>query len=99
MLKLVKDFTDKINLSITDLKMPNLEQFLSKHYATSSNQGENICKYCERFIPKSLSQHYRYCVEKKEFDDKLLLNQTSTNIEIHIPTSTPIHKNKHNKKT
>jgi hypothetical protein len=70
LLKLVKDFNDKMNTSINELKMPSLEQFLSKHYATSSNQGNNICKYCEKFIPKSLSQHYRYCNEKKIFDQK-----------------------------
>ena len=93
MLKLVKDFTDKINLSISELKMPNLEQFLSKHYATSSNQGENICKYCEKFIPKSLSQHYRYCFEKKEFDDKQLLKQQMTDLEINIPTTNSKNKN------
>jgi len=72
LLKLVKDFNEKINASINDLKMPSLEQFLSKHYATSSNQGNNICKYCEKFIPKSLSQHYRYCIDKKNFDKKNL---------------------------
>jgi predicted transcriptional regulator len=75
LLKLVKEFTDKINSSIAELKMPNLEQFLSKHYATSSNQGENVCKYCEKFVPKSLSQHYRYCSDKKAFDDALAQKQ------------------------
>ena len=75
LLKLVKEFTDKINSSIAELKMPNLEQFLSKHYATSSNQGENVCKYCEKFVPKSLSQHYRYCSDKKAFDDALSQKQ------------------------
>jgi|688.fasta_scaffold149148_3 predicted transcriptional regulator len=75
LLKLVKEFTDKINSSIAELKMPNLEQFLSKHYATSSNQGENVCKYCEKFVPKSLSQHYRYCSDKKAFDDALVQKQ------------------------
>ena len=55
--------------------MPSLEQFLSKHYATSSNQGENVCKYCEKFVPKSLSQHYRYCSDKKIFDDSLANKQ------------------------
>jgi hypothetical protein len=74
LLKLVKDFNEKINSSINDLKMPCLEQFLSKHYATSSNQGNNICKYCEKYVPKSLSQHYRYCIDKKNFDKKNLNN-------------------------
>jgi hypothetical protein len=27
-----------------------------------------MCKYCEKFIPKSMSQHYRYCTAKKDFD-------------------------------
>ena len=76
LLKIVKDFNEKMNSSINDLKMPSLEQFLSKHYATSSNQGNNICKYCEKFIPKSLSQHYRYCVDKKNFEKK---NNLSSN--------------------
>ena len=86
MLKLVKDFTDKINTSITELKLPNLEQFLSKHYATSSNQGENICKYCEKFIPKSLSQHYRYCFAKKEFDETHT-HKAGANVEIKTAVS------------
>lgn len=77
LLKIVKDFNDKMNLSINDLKIPTLEQFLSKHYATSSNQGNNICKYCEKFVPKSLLQHYRYCVDKKTFDKKMI---TSTSV-------------------
>jgi len=98
MLKLVKDFTDKMNLSITELKMPNLEQFLSKHYATSANQGENICKYCEKFVPKSLSQHYRYCVDKKTFEDSFNDKQKQNNIELStIELNIPSTSNKINK--
>lgn len=93
LLKLVKDFTEKINANIADLKMPNLEQFLSKHYATSSKQGDNVCKYCEKFVPKSLLQHYRYCPDKKSFDDKLLNNTPNiTNINLQIPTDTKTTK-------
>lgn len=72
LLKMVRDFNEKMNSSINDLKMPNLEQYLSKHYASSTKQGENICKYCEKFIPKSMSQHYRYCSAKKNIDKKNL---------------------------
>ena len=98
MLKLVKDFTDKMNLSIAELKMPNLEQFLSKHYATSANQGENICKYCEKFVPKSMSQHYRYCIDKKAFEDSINGKQKQNQIELSTielnipPTSNKINK-------
>lgn len=66
MIKLIKDFSDKMESSITALKQPNLEIYLSKHFATSAKQNENICKYCEAFIPKSMLQHYRYCAAKKK---------------------------------
>ena len=70
MSKLLKDFTDKMNTSIAELKMPGLEKYLSNHFATSTNQGDKICKYCDKFIPKYLLQHYRYCPSKKDIDDK-----------------------------
>lgn len=68
LLKLVKDFNEKMNSSINELKMPNLEKYLSSRFAFSSNQTENMCKYCEKFIPKSMSQHYRYCSSKRDFE-------------------------------
>lgn len=70
LLKLVKDFNEKINFSINELKMPNLEKYLSSRFAFSTNQTDNMCKYCEKFIPKSMSQHYRYCSAKRDFDVK-----------------------------
>lgn len=83
MSKLLKDFTDKMNSSISELKMPGLEQYLSNHFATSTNQCDKICKYCDKFIPKSLLQHYRYCPSKKDFDDKTNNNDaTKINVEI-----------------
>jgi hypothetical protein len=27
-----------------------------------------MCKYCEKLVQKSLSQHYRYCQAKKNFE-------------------------------
>jgi|LauGreDrversion4_2_1035121.scaffolds.fasta_scaffold19689_1 hypothetical protein len=94
MLKLVKDFTERINTSIDELKMPRLEQLLSKHYATSAKQGDNICKYCEKYIPKSMLQHLRFCQRKKEIDAELTAKHISNNIELDIP---PAKKIKHNK--
>ena len=70
LLKLVKDFNEKMNSSITELKMPNLEKYLSSRFAFSTNQADNMCKYCEKFVPKSMSQHYRYCSAKRDFDIK-----------------------------
>ena len=64
MLKLIRDFNEKMNSSVNELKMPCIEKFLSNNFASSSNQNDKICKYCEKFIPKSLSSHYRYCSAK-----------------------------------
>lgn len=66
MIKMVKDFGEKMSGAITELKMPALEKYLGSRYATSNVQAENICKYCEKYIPKSMQQHYRYCSAKKE---------------------------------
>jgi hypothetical protein len=68
MLKLIRDFNDKMNLSVNDLKMPCIEKFLSNNFATSSVQGDKVCKFCEKFIPKSMLSHHRYCSSKKDFD-------------------------------
>lgn len=70
MIKLLKDFDDKMNVSINELKFPTLEKYLSSKFASASIQSDNMCKYCEKHIPKSLLQHYRYCSSKKEFDTK-----------------------------
>ena len=67
LLKLMRDCNDKMCLSVNELNMPCIEKFLSNNFATSSSQGEKICKYCEKYIPKSMSSHYRYCVSKKDF--------------------------------
>ena len=72
MAKILKDFGDKMIYSINELKMPNLDKYLSSRFAFSTNQNENICKYCEKHIPKSLSQHYRYCQSKKDKETALL---------------------------
>ena len=61
MIKLLKDFNDKMVASINELKMPALEKYLSSKFAYSFNQNDNICSYCEKYVPKSLAQHLRYC--------------------------------------
>ena len=68
LLKLLKDYNEKMNTVINELRFPTLEKYLSTKFATSSVQSENICKYCEVHVPKSMSQHYRYCKSKKAFD-------------------------------
>jgi len=77
MTKILKDFNDKMMSSINNLNAPNLEKLLSKYYATSAKQKPNICQYCEKTIPKSLSHHLRYCNAKKAFEDNSLKIDTS----------------------
>lgn len=90
LLKLVKDFNEKMNLSINELKMPNLEKYLSSRFAFSTNQADNMCKYCEKFIPKSMSQHYRYCSAKKDFDFKNgIVSSDAENVIEHVELPVP----------
>jgi len=67
-LKLFKEMNEKMIEKVNDLKLPNLNHFLSKRFAFSSNQKENVCKYCDEPIKKSVLQHYRYCISKKEYE-------------------------------
>jgi len=80
MAKLLKDFGDKMIYSINELKMPNLDKYLSSRFAFSTNQNENICKYCEKHIPKSLSQHYRYCQSKKDKDKESVVSSVQLEV-------------------
>lgn len=90
LLKIVKDFNDNINKSITDLKLPSLEKYLSTKFAMSSNQSsDNVCKYCEKYVPKSMPQHYRYCTAKQEFDIKAI-STISNVINTTVPTQETI---------
>jgi hypothetical protein len=68
LLKLIRDFNEKMSSSVNALKMPCIEKFLSSNFATSSAQGDKICTYCEKYIPKSMSSHHRYCTSKKDIE-------------------------------
>jgi hypothetical protein len=70
MVKLLRDFNEKMSISINELKIPTLEKYLSSKFASASIQSDTICKYCEKYVQKSLSQHYRYCQAKKDSDTK-----------------------------
>ena len=68
MIKLLKDFDEKMVHSINELKMPNLEKYLSSKFAYSFNQNSNLCKFCNKFVLKSMPQHLRHCPEAVEFE-------------------------------
>lgn len=94
LLKLMRDCNDKMCLSVNELKMPCIEKFLSNNFATSSSQGDKVCKYCEKYIPKSMSSHHRYCSSKKELDTKgIIKDEVIISNEI-IKTPVTVKKNK-----
>ena len=68
MVKLLKDFGEKMISSINELKMPSLEKYLSSRFAFSTIQNGNICKYCELHFPRSVAQHQRHCSAKKTYE-------------------------------
>ena len=68
MVKLLKDFGEKMISSINELKMPTLDKYLSSRFAFSTIQNEGSCKYCEAHSLKSVKSHERYCSAKKAYD-------------------------------
>jgi hypothetical protein len=70
MSKLLKDYNEKMTLCLLEMKMPTLDSYLSKTFATSFKQQDNVCKYCEKAILKSMKQHYRYCASKRDLEQQ-----------------------------
>lgn len=68
LIKLAKDFNQKLIKQIEDIKMPSLENYLSSKYSFSSNKF--ICEFCS-FVGKnqqSKSAHIRGCAERKRVE-------------------------------
>jgi hypothetical protein len=68
-IKTIKDFQQKLISQVDDIKLPGLEHFLSKLYASSASK-ENICDYCG-YVAKNvraLTAHHRGCAQKKQHD-------------------------------
>jgi hypothetical protein len=65
-IKSIKDFQQKLISQTEDMKLPNLEQYLSKLYASSSSKND-VCEYCNYIAKNSraLIAHYRGCSQKK----------------------------------
>ena len=75
-IKTIKDFYQKLISQADELKIPNLEQYLSKLYASSSSKND-LCEYCNYCAKNSraLVAHYRGCSQKKQ-----LISNNSTNL-------------------
>tara|TARA_R110002074_G_scaffold83641_7_gene186028 strand:- start:8764 stop:10173 length:1410 start_codon:yes stop_codon:yes gene_type:complete len=65
LIKIIKDFNQKILKQLDDTKIPSLEEYLSTRYATSTSKF--VCEYCG-FVAKNAaakSAHLRGCSTKK----------------------------------
>jgi hypothetical protein len=73
-IKTIKDYQQKLIAQMDDLKLPNLENYLAKLYATSSSKHD-ICEYCGYAAKNSraLVAHYRGCSQKKQTSDSNVL--------------------------
>jgi hypothetical protein len=68
-IKTIKDCQQKLIAQVEEFKIPNLENYLSKLYATSSSKND-VCEYCNYVAKNSraLVAHYRGCSQKKQFN-------------------------------
>ena len=68
-IKTIKDFQQKLLAQVEDMKIPSLEHFLSKMYASSSSK-DDVCEYCDYNAKnaRALAAHYRGCAQKKQFE-------------------------------
>lgn len=72
-IKTIKDYNQKLLAQIDDIKVPSLEHYLSKIYASSSSK-EDICEFCN-YVAKNqraLTAHYRGCSLKKNHNKNII---------------------------
>jgi hypothetical protein len=67
--KTIKDTYSKLLKQVDEMKMPNLEKYLSTYYSFSC--GKFVCEYCGFVSEKKagLSAHIRGCKKKKQNND------------------------------
>jgi hypothetical protein len=79
-MKTVAENGEKMGEMLSNLKLPNLDIYLSPIYKSSQNDSKNslssviavaepiVCSYCNKTVPKSILQHYRHCKSKMDID-------------------------------
>jgi len=74
-IKTIKDYNQKLLAQVEDIKIPSLDHYLSKIYASSASK-EDICEYCN-YVAKNqraLTAHYRGCGLKKNHKNTICLD-------------------------
>lgn len=78
MIKLIKDYNQKMLKQMDEFNIPTLEDYLSKRFAFSVSKY--VCEYCE-YVGKnqqSMSAHYRGCAVKKNITQKNFVDKLNT---------------------
>jgi hypothetical protein len=96
MIKLIKECNQKMLKQMDEIKIPSLEDYLSRRYAFSTSKF--TCKYCG-FIGKnqgSMSAHYRGCAGRKNINGEIIepndedVEENTSDPESVINYTTPI---------
>jgi len=79
-IKTIKDYSQKLLAQAEEIKIPCLENYLSKLYATSTSK-DNMCEYCNYAAKntRALSAHYRGCEMRKSHVTNLSVNTAPQN--------------------
>jgi hypothetical protein len=79
-IKTIKDYSQKLLSQADDIKIPCLENYLSKIYASSLSK-DDVCEYCD-YVAKNtraLSAHYRGCALRKTHISSISINTNPQN--------------------
>jgi hypothetical protein len=76
-IKTIKDYQQKLLSQVEDFKIPSLENYLSRLYASSCSKND-LCEYCGYVAKNSraLVAHYRGCSQKKQSANNEILNNS-----------------------
>jgi hypothetical protein len=91
-IKTIKDYQQKLISQIDDIKLPSLEHYLSRMFASSASK-ELTCEYCN-YVAKNvraLTAHHRGCALKKQHEqnkkEKLMQRLNSENNTAYDPNN------------
>ena len=94
MMKLIKDYNQKLVKQMDEIKIPSLGEYLSMRYASSTSKF--TCQYCD-FEGKnkgSVSAHWRGCASRKMMTGIVETNTEEIDVETNTEGTEPDTENK-----
>ena len=90
-IKTIKDYSQKLLLETENMKLPNMESYLSKKYEISLSNND-VCIYCNYIAknPRALSAHLRGC---KANTTNKIVQQSTQNIQIPLQSNIQLGQN------